>query len=109
MHFLKFLNAAFLCQSMIKPKFERLKIMEIMPLKRVVVELTHQATSNEPASIQKAVRTWHNGLASGTIPRFLVKKFGRELYLDLSAWREWMFDKQQISANKRSVGRPRSP
>jgi hypothetical protein len=84
-------------------------MFEIMPLKKVVVNLTHQADPNDPKSIKAAIRSWHNGLASGTIPRRLVKKFGRELYLDLSAWQKWMFDKQQSSKSKIRIGRPRSP
>jgi len=82
---------------------------EIMPLRKVVVNLTHQADPNDPKSIKTAVRSWHNGLANGTIPRQLVKKFGRELYLDLSAWQKWMFDKNMPHNNKGRVGRPRSP
>ncbi|MGV7225187.1 MAG: hypothetical protein ACQ9MH_27185 [Nitrospinales bacterium] len=46
---------------------------EIMPLRKVVVNLTHQADPNDPKSIKTAVRSWHNGLANGTIPRHLVK------------------------------------
>jgi hypothetical protein len=82
---------------------------ELMPLTKVVVNITHQADSENPESIRKAVKTWHNGFANGTLPRCLVKKFGRELYLRLDVWEQWVSGTLEESENIRSRGRPRSP
>jgi hypothetical protein len=81
---------------------------KIMPLRRAVVRITHQADEDNPESIRKAVRTWHNALANGTIPRSLVKKFGRELYLRLDNWEAWVSENDQGIERKRGPGRPRS-
>jgi hypothetical protein len=80
----------------------------IMPLRRVVVEITHQAAEDDPVSVRKAIRKWHNALANGTIPRSLVKKFGRELYLRLDNWKVWVSDDEQSIDHSKGTGRPRS-
>jgi hypothetical protein len=82
-------------------------MQRIMPLKRVVIEITNQASENDPISIRRAIRSWHNALANGTIPRCLVKKFGRELYLRLDKWEIWVSEDEQ--ERKKVPGRPRSP
>ena len=83
-------------------------MQKIMPLRRAVVKITHQADEDDTKSIRKAVRTWHNALANGTIPRSLVKKFGRELYLRLDNWEAWISEDDQNHERKRDPGRPRS-
>jgi hypothetical protein len=83
-------------------------IMEgIMPLKKVVVYVTNQADANDQQSIKKAVRSWHNMLANGSLPRSLVIKLGKELYLDLEAWKSWIKSRNQHN-NYKGPGRPRS-
>ena len=84
-------------------------MIELMPLKKVVVNITHQADPKDPESIRRAIRKWHNSLASGTLPRCLVKKFGRELYLRLDIWDQWVSDNKEESKNIKKIGRPRSP
>ncbi len=80
---------------------------KLMPLKRAVVEITNEAEANNDLSIRKAVKAWHNRLATGSIPRHIVTKLGRELFLDLHAWDLWFEERSAKSAQK-SLGRPRS-
>ena len=80
---------------------------QLMPLKRVVVEITHQAIAGDEQGIRKAIRSWHNSLAGGTIPRKVIAKLGRELFLDLAAWEHWLKSKSQ-NADASGPGRPRS-
>jgi hypothetical protein len=79
---------------------------KLMPLKRAVVEVTGEAMDDNPESIRKAIRAWHNRLNSGSIPRHLVAKVGRGLYLDLMEWDSWLSDRREKKA--RGPGRPRS-
>jgi hypothetical protein len=81
---------------------------EIMPLRRAVVQITHQADEHDQEAIRKAVRKWHNALANGTIPRSLVKKFGRELYLRLDNWEAWVCEDEHKHNQPKGPGRPRS-
>jgi len=82
--------------------------MQLMPLRRVVIEVTHEAFPDDVESTRKAIRSWHNRLQNHSIPRTLVKKLGRELFLDLNAWQEWLADSDtQMSSNKK-IGRPRT-
>jgi hypothetical protein len=83
-------------------------MQRIMPLKRVVIEITNQASENDPMSVKKAIKKWHNALSNGSIPRDLVKKFGRELYLRLDKWEAWISEDEQKHELKRMPGRPRS-
>jgi hypothetical protein len=80
---------------------------KFMPLKRVVVEITHEAIASDDTGIKKAVRSWHNRLAGGSIPRTIVTKFGRELFLDLQAWHEWL-NKRSEKPMHPGPGRPRA-
>jgi hypothetical protein len=84
-------------------------MIQLMPLKKVVVDITHQADPKDPESIRRAIRKWHNSLASGTLPRCLVKKLGRELYLRLDIWEQWVSDNQRETEKVKGRGRPRSP
>lgn len=79
----------------------------IMPLRRAVVEITNEADPGDSKGIRKAVKSWHNRLSAGSIPRKLVTKLGRELFLDLDVWEEWSEGKQKNSDEK-ARGRPRS-
>ena len=79
---------------------------KFMPLKKAVVVITHEASPEDMEGIRKAVRSWHNRLAGGSIPRDVVTKLGRELFLDLEAWENWLEKHKQ--QNYVSPGRPRS-
>ena len=79
---------------------------EMMPLKRAVVEITGEAVNDDPESVRKAIRAWHNRLSSGSIPRCVVVKVGRGLFLDLIEWEKWLSDRREKKA--RGPGRPRS-
>jgi len=78
----------------------------LMPLKRVVVEVTHEAQRDDNQEIRRAVRSWHNRLFGGTVPRKLVTRLGRELFLDLDAFEEWLKNKQK--GRYSGPGRPRN-
>ena len=80
---------------------------ELMPLKRFVVEVTHEARDGDPEGIRKAIKSWHNRLSNGSIPRSLMAKLGRELFLDLDAWEDWIETRGQRPA-PRGPGRPRN-
>jgi hypothetical protein len=79
----------------------------LMPLKKAVVEITNEAVADDQQSIRKAVRCWHNRLFNGSVPRDVVTKLGRELFLDLDAWEHWLEIKKQ-PALRQGPGRPRS-
>jgi hypothetical protein len=79
----------------------------LMPLKRFVVDITMEAKEENEQSIRKVVRSWHNRLANGTIPRTVVTKLGRELFVDLEAWNKWLLERQKGSQGK-NPGRPRT-
>jgi len=78
-----------------------------MPLTRVVIEITHEARPDDPEAIKKAIKSWHNRLSIGSIPREVITKLGRGLFLDLDAWEEWLDGRSQRDKSKR-LGRPRS-
>jgi len=80
---------------------------KLMPLRRAVVEITNEATANDDISIRKAKKAWHNRLANGSIPRHVVTKLGRELFLDLEAWEKWWEQRTQELVNPKR-GRPRN-
>jgi hypothetical protein len=79
----------------------------IIPLKKAVVEITNQASSDDLQGIKKAVKSWHNRLSVGSIPRTVITKLGRELFLDLDAWEEWL-DGRSNESGPRPKGRPRA-
>lgn len=80
---------------------------KIMPLKRAVVEITNEACPDDEMGIRKAVKSWHNRLANGTIPRTVVTKLGRDLFLDLREWENWREELHEPKT-RRCVGRPRT-
>ncbi len=77
----------------------------LMPLKRVVVEVTHEAPPDDTKAIRKSVKSWHNRLSAGSIPRSVITKLGRELFLDLGRWEEWLAGHGK--EERRRPGRPR--
>ena len=79
----------------------------LMPLRRVVVEVTNEVDCNDPEGNRRAIKGWHNRLNNGSIPRHIVTKLGRELFLDLEAWEKWMTEKDQRYHNS-GPGRPRA-
>jgi len=79
---------------------------KLMPLKRVVVELTQEAAPDDPRAIRRAIKSWHNRLSIGSIPRTVVTKLGRGLYLDLDEWEGWL--KGRTKEGSPRPGRPRS-
>jgi len=64
--------------------------INLMPLKLAVCLITREAKEEDEQSIKKAVKSWHNKLANGSVPRFLFKKIGKQLFLDLKAFEEWL-------------------
>lgn len=79
----------------------------LMPLKKAVVEITNEALADDQQSIRKAVRCWHNRLFNGSVPRDVVTKLGRQLFLDLDAWESWL-ERKNKPGNRQGSGRPRS-
>jgi hypothetical protein len=79
----------------------------IMPLRKAVVLITNEASADDQQSIRKAIKSWHNRLNSGSIPRTIITKLGRELFLDLDAWEEWFEERAKIDCCPRR-GRPRN-
>ena len=80
----------------------------LMPLKRAVSKVTFEADEGDDEHIRKAIRSWHNRLQNGSIPRTLVKKLGRELFLDLQAWEEWLAEHNSQTSSNKKLGRPRT-
>jgi hypothetical protein len=80
---------------------------ELMPLRKVVVDLTHEAVRDDTDSIRKAIKAWHNRLSNGSVPKKLVMKLGRSLYLDLDAWENWLKERKE-NVFYQGPGRPRS-
>jgi hypothetical protein len=78
----------------------------LMPLKRAVVEITHEAPPDDHHEIRKAVKSWHNRLSAGSIPRTVITKLGRELFLDLNEWEAWLEGRTKEGCG-RGPGRPR--
>jgi len=61
-----------------------------MPLRRFVVEITNEANAGDDISVRKAVKAWHNRLSNGSIPRCVVTKVGRGLFIDIEEWESWL-------------------
>ena len=80
---------------------------KMMPLRRVVTQITYEAAEGDDVGIRRAIKSWHNRLANGSIPRHIVIKLGRELFLDLDAWEAWWAETDS-KTDRRCVGRPRS-
>ena len=81
--------------------------MQLMPLRRAVVEITGEAIAGDETGIRRAIKSWHNRLATGSIPRSVVTKLGRGLFIDLEAWDQWWEERAQKSASFQR-GRPRT-
>jgi hypothetical protein len=82
-------------------------MIQLMPLRRVVVDLTNEALPSDETGIRKAIKSWHNRLSNGSIPRSVVTKLGRELFLNLDAWEQWLEERANRSV-KCGQGRPRA-
>ena len=80
---------------------------ELIPLKRAVIELTHEAELGDEEGVRRAVKAWQNRLYNGSIPRGLVRKLGRGLFVDLEAWQELLSEKDKGQHNP-DRGRPRT-
>lgn len=79
----------------------------LMPLRRAVVEITGEAAANDDTAIRKAVKAWHNRLSNGSIPRTMIVKLGRKLFLDLHAWEDWC-NERFVNTRSKPLGRPRN-
>jgi len=79
----------------------------LMPLRRAVVLVTNEASADDQKGIKQAIRSWHNRLATGSIPRTVITKLGRELYLNLDAFEAW-FEQRAKEGSRPRQGRPRS-
>ncbi len=80
---------------------------KMMPLRRVVTEITCESEKGDDVGIRRAIKSWHNRLANGSIPRNIVIKLGRELFLDLDAWEVWWAERS-AQKDRKCVGRPRN-
>lgn len=80
---------------------------KMMPLRRVVTEITCESEKGDDSGIRRAIKSWHNRLANGSIPRNIIIKLGRELFLDLDAWEVWWAERS-AQKDKKCVGRPRN-
>ncbi len=80
---------------------------ELMPLRRAVIVLTHEAEPGDEDGIRRAVKAWHNRIQNGSIPRSLLRKLGRGLFLDLENWQEMLSEKNGRQSNL-GRGRPRT-
>jgi len=65
-------------------------IVQLMPLRIFVVKITNEADEDDEQSILKAVKSYHNRLANGSVPRNLFKKIGKQLYVDLKEFNDWI-------------------
>jgi hypothetical protein len=81
---------------------------QIMPLKKAIIEATHEALPDDPQENRKAIKTWHNRLYHGSIPRSVIVKLGRELFLDLQAWVSGWKNMVRNLIPPRSAGRGQS-
>ena len=79
----------------------------LIPLRRAVVELSGEAESEDEEGIKRAVKSWYNRLHNGSVPRSLVRKFGRGLFVDVDAW-DQMFSEPSEEHHAVRRGRPRT-
>ena len=80
---------------------------KVMPLRLFVTDKgSNEADPEDQEKIRKAIRSWHNRLHNGSIPRDLVTRLGRELYVNLAVWEKWVTEKDQMHHNS-GPGRPR--
>jgi hypothetical protein len=80
-------------------------IKKYFPLRVVVTTITNEADPENEEEVVRAVRSWYNRLASGTISRDLFVKIGGKLYLDYGAFLASL-ERQKKPVSK--PGRPRS-
>jgi hypothetical protein len=80
---------------------------QLIPLKGAVVKLSHEAELGDEEGIRRAVKAWYNRLHNGSIPRTLVRKLGKGLFVDLEVWEE-MFSEKDERHNNLGRGRPRT-
>ena len=69
----------------------------IISLKRFVVEIIGAANAGDQQGIQKAIRYVHNKLATGGLPRSFFVKFGKDLYVNVSKFKDWIEQGGNIS------------
>ena len=62
----------------------------LMPLHRFVVAITGEAEHGDEVAIKKAVRRYHNRLANGSVPRAIFRKIGKELFVHLDDFYNWV-------------------
>jgi hypothetical protein len=94
------------CRGLLPQKLEEVRMKRLYPLRRAVVFITNEASPDDQKGIKKAIKSWHNKLAIGSIPREVITKLGRELYLDLDQWEAWL--ESRTEEGSRRPGRPRS-
>ncbi len=80
---------------------------QFMPLKRVIGEITNEARADNPEAIKRAVKSWYNRLYNGSIPRDVVVRIGRGLYVDVEKFEEWTTEQSQQNFTP-GPGRPRT-
>ena len=64
--------------------------VRLIPLKNLVCNITGEADKNDELGIKKAVKGWHNKLANGSIPRSIIIKIGKGLFVDLNKFEQWL-------------------
>ena len=64
--------------------------LQLMPLRIFVVKITNEADGDDDKSILKAVKSYHNRLANGSVPKNLFKKIGKQLFVDLIEFEKWL-------------------
>jgi len=70
--------------------------VRLIPLRRAVYSVTGEADENDDQAIRIAVRRWHNRLSNGSVLRSIFRKIGKDLFLDLSAFEDWINHSQGL-------------
>ncbi len=63
---------------------------QIKPLDRFVSEDMGEADPKNPTEVREAIRRFHNKLANGSIPRTVIRKIGKHLYVHMGDWKSWI-------------------
>ena len=63
---------------------------QLLPLSRFVVIITGEAAQDDQSGVKKAVRRYHNRLANGSIPRSIFRKIGKELFVHIEDFNDWV-------------------
>jgi hypothetical protein len=79
----------------------------IIPLRRFITEVTNEAPPDDEEAIRKALKSWHNRLYNGSIPRSVIAKIGRSLYVIVPEWEAWQ-DGRRSEGSEVRRGRPRA-